>query len=349
MKIGIIGCGTIAHSHVRIIRQLMKNAHLLLCDLNKLNADKLATEFGAQGIYTSVDELFSKETPDTSHILTPPTTHAKLAEKAILSGCHVLIEKPATETLEEFNKISNLASKKNKILLVNYSTLGMPVVLKAREAIKSGKFGRLIAVHCNYAASWPDNTIPYGDPNHWSYFLRGGTLQNWADHPASLVLDVMDPIEDHKIFCSSRNILPYNCPDLLHVVAKSKDQIGSFTLSLGHGSTDIRAYFFLEGCSITIDIRRMLISYTKGKGLQNFFKRALSGILDGYSLAGGTIKNALKLITGKLKREPGIINVISNFYKAISSGEELLVRRDTVAAVTKLLEDVWNEIDYKPM
>jgi len=343
----MVGCGMIALSHARIIRQFLKDASLYLCDVNRNNAEMLADKFGAQQIYTDMDELLSREAPDTAHILTPPSTHAELAEKAISAGCHVLVEKPVTETLAEFNKLSVLAGKKKKILFANYSTLGMPVVRKAKELISSGKFGRLIAVHCEYGASWPGNTIPYGDPNHWSYFLKGGVLQNWADHPASLVLDFMDAVEDHKIFFSSRSILPYDCPDLLQVMVRNKDQVGSFTLTLGHGNTDIKAHFLLEGGSIFIDMRRMLISYTRGKGPQNFLKRALSGIKEGYFLAGGTIKNTLQVMTGRLKKEPGLISMIRNFYKAVSSEEDLLVKKETVTAVIGLLEDVWNEVGYK--
>lgn len=347
MKIALVGCGVIAASHLRFLKKIIPSANIHLCDLDQSKAKEFASKSCIQGIYTSLDDLLSSEKPDTAHILTPPPTHTALAEKAIRAGCHVLIEKPVTETAEEFIKISNLAKLHNKILSADYSTLGMPVVLKAKKEIDSGKFGRLIAVHCNYACSWHGNTIPYGDPNHWSYFLKGGILQNWADHPASLILDVMDPIHDHNIFFSRRNILPFDCPDLLNVVVRNQDQIGSFTLSLGHGSTDIRTHFVLEGGSIIVDIRRMLITYTHGKGPQNFIKRALSGILEGYSLASGTIRNAFEVVTGKMQREPGILNVVENFYKVVASEEELIVSHETVLAVTKLLEEVWKEIDYK--
>ncbi len=349
MKIVILGCGVIAESHTRILNKIIPNAHICLCDIDRDKAEALGERFKIQETYTNFDQLLNSEKPDAIHILTPPTTHASLAEKAILAGCHVLIEKPVAETAEEFKKISDLAREKNKILSVDYSTLGMPVILQAKREIASGRFGRIISVHCNYATSWSGNSIPYGDPKHWSYFLKGGILQNWADHPASLILDFLDPIEEHKILFAHRNILPLDCPDLLHVMVRNQDQIGSFTLSLGHGNTSIRAYFILEAGSIFVDIRRMLISYTQGKGQQNFIKRALSGITEGYSLVGGTIKNSFQVMTGKLQREPGIINVIDNFYKTISAEEELLVNHDTVFAVTKLLEDVWKEIDYKPV
>lgn len=348
MKVGIVGCGTIAHSHIKTVKEKIKNIDLLLCDTNKDRADDLGTEYNAKEIFYSIDDLLSGEKPDTVHILTPPRSHSSLAQKAIMAGCHALIEKPATETIKEFEDLTELARRKNKILCVNYSTLGMPVVVKAKELVSSGKLGRMVAVHCVYACSWPGNTIPYGNPAHWAYYLKGGVLQNWADHPASLILDFLGPIEDYKICYTRRNVLPNNCPDLLHVSVRSNDQIGSFTLSLGHGSTDIRAHLILEEGTIIVDIRKMLLACYRGKGPQNIIKRSLSGISEGYSLAGGVIKNGFKLIAKKLKREPGIFRIIDNFYKCINGEEELLVKYSTVAAVTRLLEKAWENISLNP-
>ena len=346
MKIAIIGCGLMAATHIRILKRVIPNAHIFLCDLDQKKVKALAQKTSVQGIYTDLEDLLVSEKPDIAHILTPPTSHAILAKKAILAGCHVLIEKPATETAGEFIEISSLANKHNKNLSVNYSVLGMPVIIKAKNIITSGMLGRLISVHCNYTDSWPGNTIPYDDSNHWAYSLKGGILQNWADHPASLLLDVMDPIHEHKILFLRRNVLPFNSPDLLNVMVRNEDQIGSFTLSLGHGGTDIRAHFFLEGGSIMVDMRRMLISFTRGKGPQDFIKRALSGIFEGYSLIYGTAKNSIQIVTGKLMREPGSFNVIENFYKTIISGEKRLISHQTAIAVTKLLENVWEEINH---
>lgn len=349
MKIAIIGCGSMAATHARILRKIMPKAHIYLCDLDPNKAEELAQKVPVQGIFTRLEDLLVSEKPDTAHILTPPTSHATLAKKAILAGCHVLIEKPVTETTDEFIEISGLANKHNKILSINYSVLGIPVVIKAKKLIASGIFGKLISVHCHYASSWPGNTIPYGNSKHWAYSLKGGILQNWADHPASLVLDVMDPIHGYKILFGRRNLLPFDSPDLLHVVVQNEDQIGSFTLSLGHGSSDIRAHLLFESGSIVLDIRRMLINYTRGKGSQSYVKRALSSIFEGFSLLKGTVKNSIEIMIGKLQREPGSFNIVENFYKTITSGEKLLISHQTASAVTELLENVWEEINHNKL
>ena len=49
-------------------------------------------------ITADVDELLQDVKPDVVHIVTPPGTHAELAQRAIEAGCHVYVEKPFTPT-----------------------------------------------------------------------------------------------------------------------------------------------------------------------------------------------------------------------------------------------------------
>lgn len=347
MKIGIIGCGTIAKEHAGIVKKLFPDALLTFCDINKIYAEKMAAKYNGKSFYDNIDELLEKEMPDTIHVLTPVSGHAGIAEKALNAGCHVYIEKPVTETIAEYSRITDLAKAKGKKVCAGYSALGMPVVLRAKEVIDSGKFGRLIAVHCSFGNSWPGNTIPYGNPNHWAYLMTGGVLQNMADHPTSLILDALERVDDFKIFYSRRNLLPNDCPDLLHVAVRNQNQIGSLTLSLGHGSADKRIHYILEGGSIIVDLARQLYCATEGKGPHNFIKKTLSGITEGFSLSGGTINNIFSVATGKLKKNPGLVNVVTNYYRAVNSNQELLVKERTVINTITLLENVWKEIGNK--
>ena len=91
-KITIIGCGEIAQAHLKTLSRIMPSSDIYLCDSNRGKAGKLTAKWDSKERHTSLDDLLSSEKPDTAHILTPPTTHASLAEKAILAGCHVFIK-----------------------------------------------------------------------------------------------------------------------------------------------------------------------------------------------------------------------------------------------------------------
>ena len=345
MRIGIIGCGTIAQTHLRVLRQMQLDKNLYFCDSDKARAEKLSSTDGTRKVYTDPDELLSKESLDCVHILTPLPSHASIAERALQCRCHVYIEKPVTETAKDFRKLRVLAEEQGKILCAGYSTLGMPVIVKARNALASLKLGRLISVHCDFLCSWPGSLIPYGDPAHWSYSLKGGILQNMVDHPMSLIVDAMDSIEDHSCYFCRRGILPNNCPDLLNVTLQNNDQVGSFTLYLGNGPAQWQVHYFLEEGMIIADMGRQLVNIIKTRGPQNFIKKTLSGFEFGYAYMSGTIRNIMDVACGNLQRNPGIQNMLTNFYHTIAGNEGLIVDQQTAEDIIGLLEKVWHDMN----
>jgi len=348
MNIAIVGCGIIARSHLRFLRKFKPEASLSLCDLNYERAKDMAQSWGINSYYDDIDNLLEKDNPFSVHIVTPPSSHALLAEKALQAGSHVFVEKPITETADEFQKLLKIAKKNERILYGDYSTMGMPVVMKAIRLIRSGSLGKLISVECSFAGSDGNGSIPYRDAEHWAYRLRGGILENMIDHPLVLLMSVMEEVDEHHLYVNRRNVLPYDCPDLIHLSLKNENQIGSLTLSLGHGRNERRVTFFFEGGSINLDLGRQLMNMIKGRGPQNFVKKALSGIREGYAMAGGTIGNILLAMCGKLTRDPGIANLMQNYYSVIESGEHMLVNHDLMERMTRLLDDVWDEISYRP-
>ena len=221
----------------------------------------------------------------------------------------------------------------------------MPVVLKAIEEVKKGGLGRLIAVSCNFAGSPGDFTIPYSDPNHWAYNLKGGILQNMIDHPLSLVLFFLDRVDNFKMTSLARNVLPNGVNDLIQITLNNDDQIGTIFLSFGHGCNSRTAELLFENAVIKLDLSRQLYYCIRGTGRQNFIKKALSGIIEGKSYISQTVENFYDALTGKLQKDPGISNILSNYYNAIQHNENLIVSRSLIIQITSILDKVWIEIE----
>ncbi|MFQ5641784.1 MAG: hypothetical protein ACE5IR_27730 [bacterium] len=165
-----------------------------------------------------------------------------------------------------------------------------------------------------------------------------------ADHPASLILRALEPVEAQEVSWACRHILPNDCPDILHIMVKSRDQVGSFTLSMGHGNAERRAVFLLENGSMMLDLGRQVLQTNTGRGPYNFIKKTVSGLNQGCQLISGTFRNIVQVATGKLRRDPGIFKIVHNFYQTIRGEEHLLVTRETALRVTQLLEHAWNEL-----
>ncbi len=350
MKIGLVGCGIIAMTHAGILKKIQPQAHISVCDLNLDAARQFAGKIGAQGgAYSNLEKLLENEKPDTIHIMTPVTAHFAAAKKALEAGCHVYLEKPLTESPEEYSQLQALAKEKNRVLAAGYSTLGMPVVMQAKALINSGEFGRLIAVHCDFMCAWGGNSVPDGHADHWAYASKGGVLQNMVDHPASLVVDVLDRVDSYQYHYGHRNILPYDRPDLLHISMQNSDQIGSFTLSLGHGNGHRVANYYLEKGTITIDMTRQVISVIRGSGPPGMVKKITSSLSIGASIAFGSIFNIFKVITGKLRKAPGIFALVENFYHTVEGKDRLIVKEAVVSQMIEMLDAVWEDANSHPL
>ena len=345
MKVGLIGCGVIGLSHLKKVKKLLPDAKIFLCDMDETKCKEFMNKYSVNGYYNNVDTFLIKENPDSVHILTPPFSHFEIAQKCLDANANVFIEKPITDISDEFKILLQLANDKNKIICGDYSTLGMPIVIEAKEEIKKGELGRLISMHINWAGSPGDFSIPYSDPYHWAYKLRGGILKNMIDHPISVVLSFLDNIYNYKITCLSRNVLPNEVDDLIQITFNNDDQIGSLLLSFGHGCNHRSADLLFEAGVITLDFSKQLYYCNKGRGRQNFIKKAFGGIAEGNAYIGGTLKNFYNTLTGKLQKDPGIANIMSNYYNAIQYNENLLVPHSLILKITSTLDKVWENIE----
>jgi predicted dehydrogenase len=343
-KVGIVGCGKIARTHAAILKKHVGNVELIFCDRHEDRAEPMSRTYGGGPTYRDLDTLLSSREPDAVHILTQVDSHSALARQALTAGAHVYVEKPVTERASDYVELVELAAEHGKLLCAGYSTLGIPVVRRAREIIRSGAFGDLLTVHCDYNLS-PAEGIPYGRPDHWAYSLRGGILQNIADHPASLVVDAIGEIADHTVLASRRSRLPNGCADLLHVGVRHERRLGSFTISFGNENTHASAVYSLEGATILIDLRRHVLALVRGRGPQGFVSKIGSGLKLGWSYGTGTVAMAAGRVTGFLKKEPGITGLIQNFYAAIHGDDRLIIEDDAVIRLLRLQEQVWDAVE----
>jgi predicted dehydrogenase len=343
MKIGIVGCGKIAEYHAAVIKKHLSLASIIFCDRNLYKAERLMDQFSSGGnYYTSLDDMLASEELDTLHVLTQIDSHYVLAEQALKAGVHVYVEKPAVETRAEYDALLKIA-KENKVhLYVGYSALGTPIVQQAKALIRSGKYGELVTVHCDYNWSAREG-IPYNDSNHWAYSLKGGILQNLADHPTSLIVDALDTVDSCQAHLGYRVDLPQGSPDLLHVSVLNKKQVSSFTMSFGHGNTYGQITYYLEAAMIHLDLRNHLLSLMPGKGPQSLIKRTVTNLKLSWGIVFGSSLYLGKRLAGLEHKEPGILELIQNFYAVIEGSESALVSTETTRHVINILEQVWDQ------
>src|SRR5690349_2156530 len=125
--------------------------------------------------------------PDVVHVTTPPTSHFRLAMDCLGAGAHVIVEKPATATLEELEALARRAEEAGRALVEDYNYLFNAAPLEMLRRVEAGEFGAVLHVEVmiHHDILGPSG---FADPNvpHPALRLGGGAIADFLPHLASL-------------------------------------------------------------------------------------------------------------------------------------------------------------------
>ena len=106
IRVGVVGTGSLGFHHARILRDVEGVEMSGIYEARAARAHEVARDLGVQA-WGSVEELL-----DESHavvVAVPTSAHEEVARAALSRGVHVLIEKPMAASLEEADRILEIA------------------------------------------------------------------------------------------------------------------------------------------------------------------------------------------------------------------------------------------------
>ena len=155
-EIGILiaGCGSIGKRHGRVLRGLGVG-DLRGCDPSAEACGQMAKEVSGIRLHESFEEGLAAS-PDAILICTPPWIHVPMAMQAIRSDCHVLCEKPISDTGEGIDELAVLAAETGKKVMVGLCFRYHDGIVKARRYLGEGRIGRLVSIRALMGEHLPD-------------------------------------------------------------------------------------------------------------------------------------------------------------------------------------------------
>ena len=148
LRVGFIGCGWIAASHIKSLLKQPDVEIVAGCDLIPGKAAEFFAEFGVEGVktdYASHKEMIDDKSLklDAVTICTYNTQHAAPAIYALENGLHVLLEKPFTVTLEEAVEVMKAEKKSGKILSIGFQPRLDENMKMVKKIVESGELGKV--------------------------------------------------------------------------------------------------------------------------------------------------------------------------------------------------------------
>ncbi|MFJ5761083.1 Gfo/Idh/MocA family protein [Neobacillus sp. NPDC093182] len=188
VRLGIIGTGGISHWHVKQLKEIKSAQIIAVADPNPDQRRRLIDKFNLEQIseFDHHQEMLETVPMDAVVICSPHTLHYQQVVESIHHGCHVLIEKPMACSLEEAEHIIDLAKRANKVLQVSYQRHFEPAFLYIREAISSGKIGKLTSITASLYQDWKHLTTGTWRQN--PSLSGGGMLMDSGSHIVDVLL-----------------------------------------------------------------------------------------------------------------------------------------------------------------
>ena len=148
LRVGIIGCGWIAASHIKAYLNQPDVELVAGCDLIPGKAAAFFEKYGVEGVktdYASHKEMLDDESLklDAVSICTYNRQHAAPAIYALNKGINVLLEKPFTVTLDEAVEVMKAEKASGKILSIGFQPRLDANMKMIKKIVDSGELGKI--------------------------------------------------------------------------------------------------------------------------------------------------------------------------------------------------------------
>jgi 1,5-anhydro-D-fructose reductase (1,5-anhydro-D-mannitol-forming) len=255
--LGIVGCGVAATDLCTAAQAVPGLALRAAFDVDRARATGLSERFGTRTC-ADLDELLADDSVDAVYVALPHHLLASTVEASLLSGRHVLAEKPLALDAETATRLTTLAKKTERELGVFFELRDAAPVRWARAALADGAIGTLRTVRISTLVDKPER--------YWSAAWRtrraeagGGVILMNSVHQLD-VLRFVTGEEVIRIGAEAGGHTPGT--DVEDTVAAALRLSGGAVVSLTAGSRSAGAHdeerIILEGDEGRIDLPYLL-------------------------------------------------------------------------------------------
>src|SRR3954447_4440708 len=192
VRIAVAGVGLIGQRHVERLLQA-SSAELAAIVEPGPGGSEIALRYRVQH-YTTLAQLLDLDPPDGIILATPNRLHAAGALACVAAGVPVLVEKPIADEVEAATAVVEAAEAAGGPVLIGHHRQYRQIMIRAREIIRSGRLGPLVAVVGTALFHKPDEYFEVG--GGWRREPGGGpvllNLIHDVNNLMSLVGDIVD-------------------------------------------------------------------------------------------------------------------------------------------------------------
>lgn len=154
IRAAVIGTGAMGRHHARIYKELPGVELVAIADANQEAAQKIGDLYGVPG-YQDYQELLNTEKPEVVSIAVPTNKHFDVTTGCLEAGCHVLVEKPITATVDEADRLIATAEHAQRTLMVGHIERFNPAITELKRRLDEGQLGNIFQIHARRIGPYP--------------------------------------------------------------------------------------------------------------------------------------------------------------------------------------------------
>ncbi len=191
LRVGLIGAGSIAQSHMRGWEENKHAEVVAICDIKRKAREDTAKRWDVakNALFDDCEKMLAKVELDVVDVCTPNASHRAPTIAGFEAGCHVLVEKPVAISADECRAMIKAGKEADRLLMVaqvlRFGVEGQTL----RAWVDAGLVGDIYWGQCSCLC-------PRGVPS-WGEFIDaqasgGGPCYDLGVHVLDLALYLMD-------------------------------------------------------------------------------------------------------------------------------------------------------------
>jgi predicted dehydrogenase len=190
VRIAVVGAGLIGERHIEEVDASTDATLASIVDPGPVGSE-LAEKFGVP-LYRSLTELFERDKPDGVILATPNQLHVEGGLECVAAGVPVIVEKPIGDTVDGAARLVEAGERAGVPVLTGHHRNYSPIMAKAREIVRSGRLGPIVAVVGTALFCKPDEYFDVG--GGWRRRPGGGPILLNLIHEVNNLLSLVGDI-----------------------------------------------------------------------------------------------------------------------------------------------------------
>lgn len=310
----LIGAGGISKAYAQAFADGLPYDLIGVADIRREAAEEVAKIVGAE-VYDDIETMCAELQPTAAIVCTPPNTHAAICIELMNLGIHVLCEKPLAVTSHDATRMISAAENNDVTFTMGSKFRFVEDVQETRRIIESGTLGDIVlfentfAGFCDMSQRWNSNPEISG----------GGVLIDNGTHSIDIMRFLLGSVTELQVV-EGRRIQDLDVEDTARLFVRNKaGAMGSIDLSWSMNK--VQPHFI----SIYGSKGTLLVGWQESK----------------YQLAGESEWTVFGTGYDKIG---AFSNQLTNFARAISGEEELIINSEDALASVMTMETAYEAL-----